>query len=410
MKRVICSVLFSALSVCFFCAGAFAITIDDFDGGQTVKVEDADPTPRPVTVASTVSSATAIGGYRYAEIKSFFIPTVNVVVGGGKFSHSQDYKGLSEARVIWNKNGAGLGGVDLLVDGATKFEFVGAGVDFGTIDITLWIIDTGSNLSWGKVAISEGTPVVTPSILFSALVGAANLRSVRSIEMVVQPQLAAQDLSIGQLRTDGACEEAPQGLLICPGCDNVSMSGKVIDACGVCEGDGHSYLGCKEIDTVSIIKSMQKSVKKQERFNKRYVEKLGANATLTIKVSGLSTTYYSEAVANTDQLPTSIQQCSNTTYCTDTALGVNLDAYLKNVRKLYKLARRTILNTGNPEPGPCKGSIQECQANLEARMAAKKALIKRARKLRKKSMTNAKKYPFMPVSYTHLTLPTIYSV
>ena len=120
---------------------------------------------------------------------------------------------------------------------------------------------TGGTWSEGRVRVAErlvGGATKVFTLPFNGLStygphGPADIRYIGAIKFQIADGYWARDLILGPLQTDGRCTTVPvNGVVIdacgvcggdgssCRGCDGVPNSAKVIDRCGVCGGDGMS--------------------------------------------------------------------------------------------------------------------------------------------------------------------------
>ena len=139
---VLVFVMALAVSFLTMTESARAITIDTFDTTFQLVSNSA---PGPVTVPTALGES--IGGFRTMEITSVTGPssaTLEVITGGlGLLALSNAFGTSSTARVIWDANGGGLGGVDLTESGNS--DSIGLqliDIDQGNVSLTVTIFET----------------------------------------------------------------------------------------------------------------------------------------------------------------------------------------------------------------------------------------------------------------------------
>ena len=141
---VIVFVMALAVSFLTMMESARAVTIDTFDTtSHSITADSGSPFP----VSSTISASEAIGGFRTLEILSVTgssSATLEVITGGpGLLALSNAFGTSSTARVIWDANGGGLGGVDLTESGNS--DSIGLqliDIDQGNVSLTVTIFET----------------------------------------------------------------------------------------------------------------------------------------------------------------------------------------------------------------------------------------------------------------------------
>ncbi|MEK6767084.1 MAG: PEP-CTERM sorting domain-containing protein [Planctomycetota bacterium] len=141
---VLVFVMALAVSVLTITESARAITIDSFDTtSQSISANSSSTFP----VSNTVAASEAIGGFRTLEILGVAGPSnaiLEVITGGpGLLALSNAFGTSSTARVTWDANGVGLGGLDLTGSGA--FDSIGLdliSIDQGNVSLTVSIFET----------------------------------------------------------------------------------------------------------------------------------------------------------------------------------------------------------------------------------------------------------------------------
>ena len=263
MRALLSSLLFSLVALAIP-LGAHAITIDNLAldktkpvGQQTVIQSDRQivTSSGPVNVtSSTISNAAqVIGGTRFVQVQVAGGFNVTSAIDGGFLSHSQDASTKGASFLVWDGNpaagiqAAGLGGVDLLEDGASGFKLVIEAYDFPTaqpLKITFTVYDASDPTGTKKVSvgslslnggISSTQTMIIPFTSFTKLDTAqspADLTNVGAISMLIDgSQSPSHDVVLSFIGTDGKCEHIPQG-------------GLVLDQCGVCNGNNTSCADC----------------------------------------------------------------------------------------------------------------------------------------------------------------------
>jgi len=181
-------------------SGAYALIIDTFDDATDTVTADSNPGP------STSSSSEAIGGFRTLEITSSVPPggegttlSANGIGTPGRLAHSQDAGFDGSSQVLWNANGAGLGGADLTDGGLSDALLLDViSIDQGSVDLTFTIVDTSSNIS--TLSLSN-LGVGTSTFSFNDFVGTASLTSVNSISLDIVAGTAS-DLVLDLVETN----------------------------------------------------------------------------------------------------------------------------------------------------------------------------------------------------------------
>ena len=101
--------------------------------------------------------------------------------------------------------------------------------------------------------------------------GPADLRSIGAIKVAISDGGSARDLIVGPLRTDGRCTHVP-------------VDGVVLDACGVCGGDGTSCTGsCTQEEASVEVRKKSKQVSKAARVLR---DRVGRFTKLATECSG----------------------------------------------------------------------------------------------------------------------------
>lgn len=141
---VLVFVMTLAVSFLIMTGSVKAITIDSFDiTSHSVTASSGSTFP----VSNTIAASEAIGGFRKLEILGVTgssNATLEVITGGlGLLALSNSFGTSSTARVTWDANGSGLGGMDLTGLGA--FDSIGLdlfSIDQGSVSLTVSIFET----------------------------------------------------------------------------------------------------------------------------------------------------------------------------------------------------------------------------------------------------------------------------
>jgi len=179
-------------------SNAQALVIDNFNGGaQSVSAPGSD----------TIAYIDAIGGFRTVDItKSGTLgATATVVAPPGIYAHSADALTSATSTIIWDANGAGLGGVNLvegLINNVFSFDILG--IDQGDIDLILTIENTFSS---SDSFTFSGAGIGTESVAFSSFSG-VDFTSVDSISLRIVGGVAS-DLTLDLLATTGDTPTPP---------------------------------------------------------------------------------------------------------------------------------------------------------------------------------------------------------
>ena len=202
------------------------VIIDNFDTGDinvivTANAPATDTGTNPANESPniiggfhtlTVDNAAGTGGGNGAKANVF----------AGLFNHSNDTGVSSQSHVLWDANGAGLGGVDITEAGANDALGIEIStIDQGNVTLEFTVID---QLSASSTLILSGLGVDTFSFFFTDFVGSANFQDVDSIRLDVTAG-AASDLSINLVQT----QKGPSGVPI-PG--TIALMGLALGGLG----------------------------------------------------------------------------------------------------------------------------------------------------------------------------------
>lgn len=186
---------------------AQALNIDTFDCGDQL-VNNGTP-------SNTLTGlACAVG-----ESRRLALTPTGTVVGGvdteppGILSINPFSGAQSTLTVTWDADGEGLGGVDLLADGATGIQVNDIVVDTGILSITALITDTSDLTKVGTLAVLSGVNEGDQTILFTSFGGTGNLSTVKAItfSFVSTPDT---DWSIDSIQTNASPVPEPGTLAL----------------------------------------------------------------------------------------------------------------------------------------------------------------------------------------------------
>lgn len=242
-----------AVVLFFIPVAVFSITIDEFEGDQSV-----DSGPFEVNSSSLIvpmapggQRSTAIGGSREFTVQGITGSAAlrtRLLAGLGFLSHSQDSGASGISRVTWDGNNnpsvfdpTGLGGVDFTQDGSSAFQIEILRFDSPAgKPVTFDILVHSSATSSSKVsytlttAITSLTTITIPFSDFTRDTGAslpADFSNVGAVQLIIYGLDEDIDLRLEWLGTN-ACRYVPDDALM------------VVDECGVCNGDNTSCADC----------------------------------------------------------------------------------------------------------------------------------------------------------------------
>lgn len=161
---------------------AAVIVIDDFNtGAQTVAAS-------VVPISNTVAANGAIGGFRntaitFANFTGGSTVRANDGPAANTYSHSNDAGFLSNSKVTWDANGAGLGGSDLTDGGLNDALQIDINaIDQGNVALEFLVKDTGNVES--SLTLT-GLGVGQHAFFFTAFSGNADFGNVDNIMLRV---------------------------------------------------------------------------------------------------------------------------------------------------------------------------------------------------------------------------------
>ncbi|MCC6954891.1 MAG: hypothetical protein IT290_12310 [Deltaproteobacteria bacterium] len=233
---------------CFVSGPAAAITVDSFDGQQSVTAEPFQETFSAIAAPSAIGGSRAVKVIGATGVAGLQIRALTVA---GVLSHSQEATVTGSSRITWDGeatpalNPAGLGGIDFYQDGATAMRIEIQSFDFAggkPLSLTLTVYDStdpaGNKSSSATITLTGQivayTNVVIPFSSFTAngVGGGVDFHNVGAISLFVDGKNPEVDLVLDWVGTNGKCIRLPDA------------NKKVIDLCGVCGGDNSSCSDC----------------------------------------------------------------------------------------------------------------------------------------------------------------------
>jgi hypothetical protein len=197
-------------------AGSFqALIIDTFN--DTEQAISGVGGAVPPVISSTVAATEAVGGFRTLELVEVLGPggtlSSSLVVDAGGvtdfLSYSNDSSTSSDAHVIWDANGTGLGGVDLTDGGLSSYLSLEIlDIDFGGIDMEFDITDTSANTA--SIMIDDAA-IGIHQVVFSDFTnfGGTDFEMIDSITLHLHGA-QAKDLDLDFVFTSGEITPIPE--------------------------------------------------------------------------------------------------------------------------------------------------------------------------------------------------------
>lgn len=159
----------------------------------------------PNHLSDNVASPGSIGGWRNVVLTPVTgLATVSIgpsSFDGHSFDLANNPGAKSTVTMLWDNNGAGLGGVDLTGNGLTPNFALGINsIDSTGVSITFNVKDVGNHIATKTISgVSIGT-VLFALNTFSNF-GNTSFTSVKSIEMIVSATKADADISLAFVQT-----------------------------------------------------------------------------------------------------------------------------------------------------------------------------------------------------------------
>lgn len=365
----------AVLLSCFLCRGALALTIDEFAGSHDINAHPGE------TKSLTLTSTSSIGRYRTLSASGntgLAGLSVNSSVEGGVFNHSQDAGVTGSSMIVWDGdsdnllNFTGLGGIDLTQDGATALRLEILFFDLpnnNPVPVTITLYDasdpSGNKSSAAFVTLAQPVSSVTVlDIPFSdftvaGVEGAASSKNIGAVILFVSGALApAVDLTLDWVGTNGECRVVPDesGRVIdvcgvcagdgksCLDCAGAVFGTASLDQCGVCGGDGKSCLECKTVDITELQTDLDGGAKVQEKLIKRIVYKLGkvsSDAITTSYIASTKSLAHSLQIRNwvlSWKLPSLSTTCENLTLCVRSSNDPLVSEYRTHSQELLQIS------------------------------------------------------------------------
>ncbi|HMO02926.1 MAG TPA: hypothetical protein PKD37_07770 [Oligoflexia bacterium] len=361
----------AAVAVCLLRATqVFAISIDDFNGSQFTIANSSSPYD-----SNAGNFSETIGGARTVEVFHTGGPSnITAYTSGGVYSHSQNASTTGISILTWDGdtnvtsiNHTGLGGIDLLEDGGTKFIFKAA-FDYannGPIEIILRVYENINRWSFKAITLNAASSDLTIEIPFTDLlkgdvaVAPANLNQVGAIQLYIIGSTAASDLELRSFRTDGECAavypgtggKAYDACGVCGGdgesckdCKGIHFGTAKVDRCGVCDGDGQSCLQCTTQDIRMTQFLLDGVAKEQERVIANAIKRLRKtkiNRKTSIALAKIAVRANQLQVRNwiiSWTIPSFPTTCANANFCATTSHANYLDEYRQHSSELRDMA------------------------------------------------------------------------
>jgi hypothetical protein len=367
----------------FIPLSASAITIDDFNGQQSSL---ALP-PIPSQNFSVLATNSCVGGTRSLEVgltSSSGNPAegIRASIFAGRLSHSQDSSVAGYSLLSWDGdlsntlNPLGLAALDLTQDGATALRIEVISYDYPSnqslpLEITLHDASDPQRISRGTTILNS--PIFTPAgqaplaieIPFASLLavggnGSANLAQIGAIQLAIDGRNTLNaDLEVEWLGTNGICRALPDvtGKVIdacgvcggdnnsCSDCLGVPNGNAQVDRCNVCNGAGDSCLACEEEDIRAKQGALDGGAKNQEKQIK-YLAKLllktkptKANKTFALKNLQVAHELQIRNWILSWTLPSNTLVCGNTQFCSSVSNQWIIDEYRKHNDELLAIAQ-----------------------------------------------------------------------
>ena len=171
-----------------------------------------------------------------------------------------------------------------------------------------------------------------------------------------------------------------------PDCFGVPGGSAQPDRCGVCNGDGQSYLECAQVDLSSSKIDASRALVKQSRYARRVIkEARGRSCTISLRQAKKLT---ATSLMIVNEWPSSVKWCANETFCTKTAISWGTaEQFQDNALALFKLSKRAVkCNVSLPIGGVCNGPIEICQKYVQNALKANQGSVKEARRLMQASL------------------------
>ncbi len=299
---------------------AQALTIDAFNRNQK-----ANSSTSATTTTNAITTATAVGGYRTLSIRKTTSGSVaaSLQTADGTLFLSQGPGVAAQSSVNWDGdndttsiNYTGLGGIDLTQDGASAILIHLTSSD-NDIEFAIKIYDIsdpdGRRYSMGS-KITTSTAEQWLLLPFSELTdhgftGAADLRSVGAIELLINGNAPGLDAAIDWIGTNGKCSEVAQvGAQIA-----FDMSADLADLT--------AQLKAQYIEIQAVISKARRKNRPAADIARRDAKR-----------------YYARLVSALAQFQPYMFQCAQSTSCTQSTLNKQLTAQCQdNAYKLYQV-------------------------------------------------------------------------
>lgn len=370
--------LFPLFFVFVFPAKLWALTIDPFDSVPQVQAVSG------ANSEAASAAAGAAGGWCGAVVQ---VDSGAVGVGmrvrgaAGQLLHSQDVTASGTTLLIWDGDGnpgvsaSGLAGIDLTQDGGSQFKLIFSSFDLPSgkpLSLTVTVYDS-TDASGGK--FSRGTTTVTAAIAGESVLlpfaqlaqagpaGAADFTKVGALTLAIgSVDVPDADVALDWFGTDGSCAQAPgvggavmDACGVCGGdgsscldCAGVPNGGASVDHCGVCGGDGTSCLECKKVVMEGQLLALDGGAFGQEKVAKKALKRLKAvdstPATQEFVAAQLKMAQelYMANWTLTYKLPGQIIDCEVSQFCLQVNLAPVFDTYNINAKKLRDIGANAV--------------------------------------------------------------------
>jgi|GEM_PF-5893026 len=402
----------------------WALTIDDFLEYGLLQVQNGE------VKSLLIASPSAIGQSRSLKVQGLEGGgQVTLKTLDGYLNHSQDAGTKGQSWIVWDGdanpdslNPIGLGGVDLTQDSGTALVLKGVSFDYpfsNPLDLMLVVYDAsdpgGLKSSSATITLSQAIQnqdIVIPFANFTShgWGGAASFQNVGAIQLWIKGHHSDVDLRMAAVATNGICPQVPDqtGRVIdicgvcggdgrsCLDCKGVPFGNAVPDECGVCDGDGSTCPKCWQTDISSELESLLSKARAQRALNLKLTRKIcPAKAVLARKLKTETQSFYSQMVKLIQSLPTTMLRCINSPECIQVQdYAATIEEYNTYAEKLYQVMREIIHERRNClKGGVCKDSPGACAERARKRKQEEQNLKRNGRRLMEENTSLSNRVP-----------------